>query len=219
MNKEIVMFENINLYNIIYSFFKRIFDIFVSLVLIIILILISIIIKIIYIINKDYDSIIYKQERIGMFGNKFYIYKFRTMIKDADLELEKLLKIKKYKLEWDKYQKLRNDPRITKVGKFLRNTCLDELPQVINVLKGEMSFIGPRPLVEGELDRHHGNKDLYYSIKPGITGYYVSFYNDKISYEERLDLEYYYILNRSFKLDIKIILNTIILILKKGGSK
>ena len=157
---------------ILYFSFKRIFDIFCSLLGILILIPVAIITKICYLVTGDKKSIFYKQKRIGKNGKFIYIYKFRSMVFNAEEVLKELLKDSKYKKEWDLNQKFENDPRITRVGNILRKTSLDELPQFINVLKGDMSMIGPRPLVEGELDSHNGNHKLYESIRPGISGWW-----------------------------------------------
>ena len=140
------------------------------------------------------------------------------MVPDAEERLVEMLKDPVYKAEWDKNQKFENDPRITKVGNFLRKTSLDELPQLINVLKGDMSLIGPRPLVPQELEQHDGLR-MYCVMKPGITGWWGCNGRSDVSYEERLDMEYYYIKNCSIWLDIKIIWLTVISILKKKGAK
>ena len=118
----------------------------------------------------------------------------------------------------NKNQKIDNDPRITKVGRFIRKTSIDEFPQFINVLKGDMSIIGPRPLVPGELKSKNGIK-LYERVKPGITGWWACNGRSDIDYDERLKLEYYYINNRSLWLDIKCIFKTIEVILFKRGAK
>lgn len=151
---------------------KRTFDIFCSLIGLIMLLPISLIIKICYMVTGDFKSIFYTQKRIGKNGKFIYIYKFRSMVPNADEVLKELLKDPKYKKEWDKNQKLEHDPRITKIGKIIRKTSLDEVPQFINVFKGDMSLIGPRPLVEGELDAHNGNHEIYEKVKPGITGWW-----------------------------------------------
>lgn len=201
-----------------YFFIKRIFDILFSLTSLVILspvlLAISILIKI-----DSKGKVIYKHKRIGKDGQPFYIYKFRSMKIDADNELSNLLKSKQYKNEWLKYQKIVNDPRITKIGKVIRKTSLDELPQLINVLKGEMSIIGPRPLVEGELDLHNGNHKLYESVQPGISGWWAVNGRSSLSYSERLKLEYYYIENCSILLDIKCFIKTIFTIIKREGAK
>ena len=202
-----------------YFFIKRIFDILVSLIGIIFLIPISIIIKVLYLISGDTASIFYCQKRIGKNGKEFKLYKYRTMIPNADEVLKELLKQKKYKKEWEKNQKFDDDPRITKVGKILRKISLDEFPQFINVFIGNMSLIGPRPLVKGELDQHNGNHELYESVKPGISGWWAANGRSVLDYEERLELEYYYCKNCSLLLDIKCIFKTIKVIICRTGAK
>lgn len=202
-----------------YFVIKRVVDIIFSLIGMVFLIPLVFVIKIMYLISKDTDSIFYTQQRVGKDGELIYIYKFRSMIPNADEELKRLLKNKKYKKQWDSNQKLENDPRITKIGKILRKTSLDEMPQFINVLKGDMSFIGPRPLVVGELDSHSGNHELYESVRPGITGWWAANGRSDIDYKERLDLEYYYAKNCSILLDLKCFFKTIAVVFLKKGAK
>ena len=199
---------------LIYMIIKRLFDIIISIIGCILLIPITIIIKILFICTKDYKSIFYKQKRIGKNGKIFTIYKYRTMYYNADGDLDKLLKKDKYKKEWFNNHKLKEDPRVTKIGKVLRKTNIDEIPQVINILKGDMSLIGPRPLVENELKEHNGNKKIYESIKPGLTGWWACQKNKAKTYKDRLKLEYFYIDNMSILLDIKCIFKTIIFLIK-----
>ena len=199
---------------LIYRFIKRLFDIIISIIGCILLIPISFILKIIFIINKDYKYIFYKQDRVGKNGKVFRIYKYRTMYYKADNDLEKLLQKNKYKKEWSNNKKIKDDPRVTKIGKVLRKTNIDEIPQVINILKGDMSLIGPRPLVENELKEHNGNKKIYESIKPGLTGWWACQKDKARTYKDRLKLEYYYIENKSIILDIKCIFKTIIFLIK-----
>ena len=221
MNQERVLTSSqiISVEKVVYHFFKRLFDIIVGLIGIIMLIPLTIIIKIVSLINKDTNSVFYKQKRIGKDGKFIYMYKFRTMVPDADKKLKEILKDEKYKKEWEENQKLSNDPRITKVGKVLRETSLDEIPQFINVLKGDMSLIGPRPLVEGELDAHKGNHELYESVRPGITSWWAANGRSCTSYKKRLELEDYYIKNMGFKLDLKCMIKTILVVFKKDGAK
>ena len=204
---------------ILYRIIKRLFDIICSIIGIIIMIPVTIIVKICYVLSRDFKSVFYRQKRIGKNGKFIYIYKFRSMVYNADIVLKEILKDPKYKKEWDKNQKLEDDPRITKIGKILRKTSLDELPQFINVLKGDMSLIGPRPLVEGELDAHNGNHEIYESVRPGISGWWAANGRSCTSYEERLKLEYYYCINCSIKLDIKCIFRTIKAVLSRTGAK
>ena len=138
--------KNINYY--MFITIKRFFDITCSLIGLIILLPLMLIVKIAYLLHKDNNSIFYTQERIGLNGKLFKLYKFRTMVPNADEILKEVLKDPIRRREWNLTQKLHDDPRVTKVGKFLRKTSLDELPQMLNVLKGDMSIIGPRPLVK-----------------------------------------------------------------------
>lgn len=203
----------------VYMFIKRCFDIVVALIACIFLLPLTVIVKIATLLTGDTKSIFFRQERIGKDGKPIYIYKFRSMIPNAPEVLKELLKEKKYKEEWDKKQKLDHDPRITKIGKILRKTSLDEFPQFINVLIGDMSMIGPRPLVKGELDMHHGNHEVYEKIRPGITGWWACNGRSATTYQERLDLEYYYIKNQSICLDIKCVIKTITSVLFERGAK
>ena len=134
------------------------------------------------------------------------------MVPNADEVLGEMLKEEKYRKEWEENQKFENDPRITKIGNFLRKTSLDELPQVINILKGEMSFVGPRPVVEKEVEDYGKNRDKFLSVKPGLTGYW-QVYNSSTIYQNRIDMEMFYVDNQSIWLDIKIFVKTIFVIL------
>lgn len=202
-----------------YQFTKRSFDVVCSLLGCLVLLPIALVVKVMYMINGDFNSIFYTQKRIGKDGKEFKFYKFRTMVPNADEVLKKLLKQKKYKKQWESHHKIDNDPRITKIGKILRKTSLDELPQLINVLKSDMSLIGPRPLVPGELDEHKGNHKIYESVKPGITGWWASHGRSALTYQERLKLEYYYVQNQSLTLDIKCMFATVMAVIKKTGAK
>lgn len=204
----------------VYLFIKRCFDIVCGLIGVVCLVPLIVIVKIVNICNKDFDSIFYFQKRIGKDGKEFKLYKFRSMVVNADEILEQTLKTdKKRAEEWKKYQKFENDPRITKIGNILRKTSLDEVPQFINILKGDMSMIGPRPLVPGELDSHNGNHEIYESVRPGITGWWACNGRSATTYEERLDLEYYYVKNKSLWLDIKCVFKTISAVILKKGAK
>lgn len=204
---------------ITYFIIKRVFDILCSIFGILMLIPISLVTKICYIAVGDKKSIFYKQKRVGKNGKIIYIYKFRSMVYNADEVLKELLKDPKYRKEWDINQKFENDPRVTKIGKILRKTSLDEIPQFINVLKGDMSLIGPRPLVEGELDAHKGNPMIYQSVRPGISGWWAANGRSATTYEKRLELEYYYCKNCNLILDIKCVFLTIKAVLYKEGAK
>lgn len=204
--------------HLLYLPIKRTLDIFLSLFGLLFMLLFSLIIKGLYLINFDKESIFYIQERIGKDGIPFKMYKFRTMIPNADKVLEEILKDKDLKMEWDKNHKLKNDPRITRIGMFLRKTSIDEMPQFINVLKGDMSLVGPRPLVSGELESHNGSV-IYNYIKPGITGWWACNGRSNIQYYERLELEYYYVEHFSLFLDILTLLKTIVCVVQKTGAQ
>ena len=203
----------------IYFFIKRIFDLLCSLIGLIILLPVAIVVKIVYICSGDFKSVLYIQKRIGKNGKEFGIYKFRTMVYNADEVLKEMLKDPKCKKEWKENHKLENDPRITKIGKLLRKASLDELPQFINVFINDMSLIGPRPLVKGELDEHNGNHQIYESVKPGITGWWACNGRSATTYKKRLELEYYYVKNCSLLIDIKCIFLTIKAVITKSGAK
>lgn len=202
-----------------YFFIKRIFDIVFSIIGIVFLIPVSLIVKLFYIFSGDFHTIFYSHKRVGKNGKVFKMYKFRSMCWNADEELKKLLKQKKYREEWEKFQKLDDDPRITKIGKILRKCSIDEMPQFINVLFGSLSLIGPRPLVPGELGEHKGNHKIYESVKPGITGWWAVNGRSATTYKKRLELEYYYVKNMGFKLDLLCIFKTIKVIFTRHGAK
>jgi len=200
-----------------YRYIKRLLDIILSLFGLVILIPICILVKISFLCKGDKKSIFFKHTRIGKEGKPFMMYKFRSMVHNAEELLEELLKDERYRKEWAENQKIEKDPRITTIGAFLRKSSLDELPQLLNVLKGDMSIVGPRPLVEGELEEHGGSK-LYWKEKPGITGWWGSHGRSDVDYEQRLELEYYYIRNISFKLDVICIFKTITAVLNHEGA-
>ncbi len=205
---------------IFYHFIKRTFDIVLSFLCLFFLIPITIIIKIISVMNSDFKSIFYVQERIGKDGKLFKLYKFRSMIPNADEELKKLLKNnKKLAKEYKINKKLENDPRITKVGKFIRKTSIDELPQLINIFKGDMSFIGNRPYLPREKkDMKSYYKDII-KTKPGLTGFWQCSLRNRGTFEDRLKMEKYYSNNYGFKFDISIFLKTFSVVLGCKGAK
>lgn len=202
-----------------YLFIKRTFDIFVSLIGIVLLIPITIIIKICYLITGDFKSIFYYQKRIGKNGKVFKMFKYRSMVPNAEEKLKELLKDPAFKKEWDENQKFENDPRITRIGRIIRKLSIDEMPQFVNILLNDISLIGPRPLVPGELEKFGGNPKIYNSIKPGLTGWWAVNGRSATTYKQRLNLEYYYVKNRSLKLDILCILKTFKVVIKKTGAR
>lgn len=202
----------------VYFIFKRILDMLFGLIGCVCMLPVILLVKIMSLASGDKASIFYTQKRIGKNGKEINIYKFRSMVTNSAEILEELLKDEKYRAEWEANQKFENDPRITKVGKFLRKTSLDEVPQFINVLKGDMSLIGPRPLIPGELEEHGGLK-LYNMIRPGITGWWGCNGRSNIEYKERLELEYYYVKNCSFLLDVLCVIRTVFAVLERDGAK
>lgn len=162
---------------------------------------------------------LFKHKRIGRNGKFFNVYKFRTMAVNADELLEKhLTENPEARKEWEATQKLKDDPRITKVGRFLRKTSLDELPQLLNVITGDMSLVGPRPIVQSEISRYGADYEMYIRVRPGITGLWqVSGRND-LSYEERVRLDHHYVCNWSVWLDVLIIARTIPEVLRCAGA-
>lgn len=198
---------------------KRIIDIIGSIVGIILLIPITIVIAILNFKNKEEGPLFYNHTRIGKDGKKFKMYKFRTMVVDAEKKLSEMLEQdEELKREWEENRKLKNDPRITKVGKILRKTSLDEFPQFFNVLKGEMSLVGPRAVVKDEIEKFGEYKNDILSVKPGITGYWAANGRSDTSYEERVHMEYKYVEKFSVWMDIKILFKTVISVLKKEGA-
>ena len=204
--------------DITYRFVKRTFDILLSGLSIVLLSPIFLI----FIILIKLDSkgkAFYKHKRIGKNGEIIYLYKFRSMYSDSKERLEELLKDPKIRKEWEENYKLDNDPRITKVGNILRKTSLDELPQLLNILNGDMSIVGPRPVIEEELEKYGSNKEKFLSVTPGLTGWWACNGRSCTSYEDRMKLELYYVDNRSIKLDVKIIIKTFISVIKRDGAK
>ena len=202
----------------LYLKIKRVLDVFVALFALVFLAPIALIVKISYLASGDKSRVLFTQNRVGKSGRLFKMYKFRTMVPDADEKLKELLRQDKYRKQWEENQKIVDDPRITRVGRFLRKTSIDELPQILNVLKGDMSIVGPRPLVVNELTMHDGLM-LYHKVKPGITGWWGCNGRSNIGYRERLELEYYYVKNCSFYLDVLCVFRTIFAVFKRDGAQ
>ena len=200
----------------VYHFFKRVFDIILS---VLALILLSPVFLIIAICIKcdSRGPVFFKHHRIGKNGKPFGMYKFRSMVCDADKLFETLPD--EMKREFEESYKITNDPRITKIGKFLRETSLDELPQFLNVIKGDLSLVGPRPIIEVELEKYGENKDKFLSVIPGITGYWQANGRSAVTYEQRMEMELYYVDNASLWLDIKVLFQTVFAVFKRDGAK
>jgi undecaprenyl-phosphate galactose phosphotransferase len=162
----------------------------------------------------------YRQERVGKNGKLFWCYKFRTMYPNAAERLKELLaKNPELKAEWEKNFKLKNDPRVTKIGDFLRRTSMDELPQLFNILKGEMSLVGPRPVVTKEItDYYKEDAAFYYRVPPGLTGLWQVSGRSNTSYDYRVSLDRWYVKNWDLWLDAMILFKTVDVVLKREGA-
>ena len=195
---------------------KRIIDCILSTIALILLSPIYLIIAIAVKIDSQ-GPVFFKHTRIGKNGKIIKIYKFRTMVTKAE-ELIKQFTPEQMK-EYKENFKLENDPRITKVGKFLRKTSLDELPQLLNIIQGDLALIGPRPVVKSELEKYGENAGKFLSVTPGLTGNWAASGRSNTTYEERMEMELWYVDNISFKTDLKIFFKTIIAVIKKEGAK
>lgn len=202
----------------LYAITKRTIDIIGAIVGLILSSPLFLLMSIFYLFGDSKGPILFRQVRVGKNGKKFYIYKFRSMVVNAE---------EKLKADKELYQKyLRNnyklepheDPRITNLGRFLRKTSLDEIPQLINVLKGEMSLVGPRPVVEEELKEYGSDISKFLSVKPGMTGYWQVSGRSAVGYPERVDIELHYIENQSLLFDIAILIKTVWEVLLKRGA-
>lgn len=199
-----------------YDMIKRVFDIFCSVVGFIASVPLFLLFFALIKFERTGEKVIYKQKRLGKHGKTIYIYKFRSMVDDAD-NLERWLnkdQIRQYHTEY----KVENDPRTTKFGSFLRRTGLDEMPQLLNILKGELSLVGPRPIQEEELKHYGKDKDLLLSVKPGLTGYWQAYCSEDITYtnKKRQQMELYYVKNRNMLWDLKICFATAGAIFRKA---
>lgn len=200
----------------VYIKIKRVIDVILASVALILLSPLFAIIAIAIKIDSK-GPVFFAHKRIGKNGKIIKLYKFRSMVINAE-ELIKSFTTEQMR-EYKENYKLTNDPRITKVGKFLRKTSLDELPQLINIINGDLSIIGPRPLVADELEKYGVNKDKFLSVTPGLTGYWAANGRSNTTYEQRMEMELYYIDNLSLKMDIKVFFKTILSVLKKEGAR
>ena len=197
--------------------FKRALDIIFSafgiLVVSPILVLIAVLIK-----RESKGPVFYKQKRVGRFGKEFHVFKFRTMIPDE--RPRKIIFTHKQREQYRAEFKVDDDPRISRLGVFLRTTSLDELPQLFNILRGEMSFIGPRPVLQIETELYKNNRDLLLSCVPGLTGFWQAYGRNNITYNSgRMEMELHYVQNKSLLLDIKILCRTFISVLSRDGAQ
>lgn len=203
-----------------YRFVKRAFDIALSLFIILVF---SWLLLILWCVVKftSPGPAVFKDKRIGKDGKKINVYKFRTMYADAEENIDKYL-TKKQKKQWKKERKIEDDPRITPVGKFLRKTSMDELPQLFNILFGTMSFVGPRPITEGELNMHFTDeqKAILLSARPGLIGYWGVMGRSNVSFDgtrQKLELDYFKL--RGIFFDLGLMFRVIPSVLKGKGAK
>ncbi len=199
----------------VYDIIKRLFDFFVSLVCLLILFIPFLIISVLILIDDHKASPLFVQERVGKNEKHFKIFKFRTMCANAEEKLSELMD--KNEMDGPVF-KIKDDPRITKIGKFLRATNIDELPQLINIFLGQMSFVGPRPPLPREVEQYRESDRLRLLVVPGLTCYWQATKNrNSISFDEWMEMDRRYIMERSVWVDIKLIFKTFLFIFKRNG--
>lgn len=217
-----VMLENVKKldktfnYKNAYGVIKRSLDVTLSAIALITLSPIFLIIAAIIKLDSK-GPVFFIHKRIGKDGKEIGIYKFRSMVQNAEDMIAEFTE--EQKKEFRENYKLQDDPRVTKIGKILRKTSLDELPQILNILKGDLSIIGPRPVIKRELEKYENNKEKFLSVKPGLTGFWAANGRSDTTYSERVQMELYYIDHMSLKMDIKIFFKTIISVIKKEGAR
>ena len=199
----------------VYDFFKRCFDIVFSVVALLVLFVPLCIVALIIVIDSPGASPIYVQKRVGKNGKEFKFYKFRSMVPNAESMLDSLLD--QNEMEGPAF-KIKEDPRITKFGRIIRRACIDELPQLINILKGDMSFVGPRPPLPREVEMYNEYQLQRLSVIPGLTCYWqVQPERNSISFDYWMECDMRYIRERSLKTDIKIMLKTVSTVFSMEG--
>lgn len=197
------------------ALFKRLFDILLGIIGLILTFIPMLIICIVIKCTSP-GPVIFKHQRVGKNHKVFNTYKFRTMVND-DRDIKDILGKKKYK-EYLENHKVKDDPRVTPFGKILRKTSLDELPQIFNIIKGDMAIIGPRPITEEELVDYGENKEFLLKVRPGLTGFWTTNGRSNIDNEIRIKMELYYVAKRSIWLDIKIFFKTFIVVISQKGA-
>ena len=195
--------------------FDKVFALAALLFLAPLLVIIAITLKL-----REGGPMLFAHERVGRDGARFRCLKFRTMVPDAEARLAHILATDAAaRAEWETTRKLADDPRVSCLGRFLRRTSLDELPQFVNVLRGDMSIVGPRPVVAEELPRYGDHVSAYLSVKPGITGLWQVSGRSDTTFDERVALDAHYVRNRSFGLDLQIIWRTALVLLSQKGAR
>lgn len=214
-----IPFSQVLKFEIKHNPIKRLFDVLFSLFVLIFGFPIFLLIAFAILLNSP-GKIVYAQERIGRGGRSFRCYKFRTMDPNADELLKKMLESnQELRNEWEQKHKLKNDPRVTKIGAFLRKTSLDEIPQFWNVLKGDLSVVGPRPVVKAELEKHFGTKaEKILSVRPGLTGIWQVYGRSDTSYPQRILFDETYVDTHTMLLDLKLIVRTMFLMIFPKGA-
>ena len=203
--------------NASYLFAKRAFDIVASFCGLIVFSPVFLMIAIALKLEGPKEKVFFKHKRFGQNGKDLYIYKFRSMVSNANELLTQLTP--EQQKEWENNFKLDDDPRLTRFGKILRKTSLDELPQLLNILQGSLSTVGPRPIIAKELEKYGDNKAKFLSAKPGLTGYWQAYARSNCPYEQRMEMELYYVDHASFWWDLKIIFATVSSVLSGKGAK
>lgn len=209
--------KDIAIFNL-YLASKRLIDIIGALMGILLTFPVFVLISFLYLFGENRGPVFFKQTRIGENGKEFKIYKFRSMVVNAEEKLKSNKNLYQKYIENSYKLEPNEDPRITVTGQFLRKTSLDELPQLFNVLKGDMSLVGPRPVVTEELKEYKNKKADFLSVKPGVTGYWQVSGRSEVMYPERVDLELFYVYNQSFLLDLTILLKTVAVVFLKKGA-
>lgn len=201
------------------AYAKRLFDIVVSATALIalspLILIFALVIKL-----QDGEDALFQQKRYGLKGETFSCFKLRSMVPDARERLEALLSASpEARTEWEATQKLTNDPRITALGHFIRKTSIDELPQLYNVLRGDMSLVGPRPIVENEIEKYGESFGFYCEVRPGVTGLWQVQGRSDTTYPERVAMDVEYVRTHSFIGDIMIVLKTVPAVLMSKGAR
>ena len=210
--------DSIRHYGVPQSPLRRVFDITLILVASPYILLFFLIISILIMLDSK-GGVFYKQTRIGLDGRRFKAIKFRTMVMNAEHILQQYLDDSpELKAEWLATHKLKRDPRITRVGAILRKLSLDEMPQFWNIIVGDMGLIGPRPIVDEEVEKYGKCFELYKQARPGLTGLWQVSGRSDTSYKRRVELDEYYLLNRSIKLDLQILIRTVYVVLGRKGA-
>lgn len=198
-----------------YRVMKRIFDVVLSLVGLIVLFPLFVVLSLMILIS-DGAPVIFKQKRLGEGGREFFVFKFRSMRRDAEQILQSNPALME---EYKRTFKLENDPRLLKFGKFIRSTSMDELPQLMNVLLGQMSLVGPRPILPREIEMYGEHKDVYLAMKPGCAGLWQCSGRSDVAYDERVELDTEYFRTARMRIDLWILLKTVGSILRREGAR